>query len=230
MHDGEKFLVQKYALAVTPSLALVDPKPLDRSNIKILLAGISESRLGMAALPAIPNELASIQNLLGGDVLLNKSFTVDSFKKALSDKQVSIVHIASHGSFTGNENGNFLLAYDGKLSINQLNKSIGQTKFRKNPVELLVLSACETAVGDEKAALGLAGAAIQAGARSVMGSLWSVSDEGTAQLIEEFYRQLKDPSISKAEALKRAQTKLMQNETFQHPYFWSPFLMINNWL
>ncbi len=63
-----------------------------------------------------------------------------------------------------------------------------------------------------------------------MGSLWSVSAEGAAQLIEEFYRQLKDPSISKAEALQKAQTKLMSNETFQHPYFWSPFLMINNWL
>jgi filamentous hemagglutinin family protein len=230
LHDGEKFLVQKYALAVTPSLALVDPKPLDRSKIKILLAGISESVQGLPALPAVPNELASIKNLLGGDILLNQNFTVDNFKKALGDKEVSIVHIASHGSFTGNENGNFLLAFDGKLSINQLNKSIGQTKFRKNPVELLVLSACETAAGDEKAALGLAGAAIQAGARSVMGSLWSVSDEGTAQLVEEFYRQLKDPSISKATALQRAQKKLMQNHTFQHPYFWSPFLMINNWL
>ncbi len=93
-----------------------------------------------------------------------------------------------------------------------------------------MLSACETAVGDEKAALGLAGAAIQAGARSVMGSLWSVSDEGTAQLVEEFYRQLKDPSISKAAALQKAQTKLMQTGAFQHPYYWSPFLMINNWL
>ena len=215
---------------MTPSLALVDPKPLDRTKIKLLLAGISDSVQGMPALPAVPQELAAIQKLLGGDILLNQDFTLDNFKKALGDKEVSIVHIASHGSFTGNENGNFLLAFDGKLSINQLNKSIGQTKFRKNPVELLVLSACETAAGDEKAALGLAGAAIQAGARSVMGSLWSVSDEGTAQLVEEFYRQLKDPSISKAAALQRAQTKLMANETFQHPYFWSPFLMINNWL
>ncbi|MCH8207857.1 MAG: CHAT domain-containing protein [Nitrospinae bacterium] len=230
LHDGEQFLAQKYALAVTPSLALVDPKPLDRSKIKLLLAGISESVQGMPALPAVPQELAAIQKLLGGDILLNQDFTLDAFKKALGDKEVTIVHIASHGSFTGNENGNFLLAFDGKLSINQLNKSIGQTKFRENPVELLVLSACETAAGDEKAALGLAGAAIQAGARSVMGSLWSVSDEGTAQLIEEFYRQLKNPTISKAVALQRAQTKLMQNEKFQHPYFWSPFLMINNWL
>jgi CHAT domain-containing protein len=230
LHDGDQFLVQKYALAVTPSLALVDPKPLDRTKIKMLLAGISDSVQGLPALPAVPDELASIKNLLGGDILLNQNFTVDNFKKALGDQEVSIVHIASHGSFTGNENGNFLLAFDGKLSINQLNKSIGQTKFRKNPVELLVLSACETAAGDEKAALGLAGAAIQAGARSVMGSLWSVSDEGTAQLVEEFYHQLKDPSISKAAALQKAQNQLMQNNSFKHPYYWSPFLMINNWL
>ncbi len=231
LHDGEQFIVQKYAVAVTPSLSLIDPKPLERSKMKLLLAGLSESVQGYPELAAVPQELASIQKLYGGSVLMDQNFTLERFEEELTnDRSLSLVHIASHGSFTGNGFGNFLLAFDGKMSINRLKKSIGKTKFRETPVELLVLSACQTAAGDDQAAFGLAGSAIQAGARSVMGSLWSVSDLGTAQLVEEFYRQLKDPENSKAEALRLAQNKLLAQKEFQHPYFWSPFLMINNWL
>ena len=216
---------------MTSSLSLIDPKSLDRSAApKILLAGLSESVQGFPALGAVREELSAIQNLYGGEILLDQDFTLERFENALRDTDVSIVHIASHGSFTGNQSGNFLLTYDGKLSMDRLRQSIGITKFRKNPVELLVLSACETAAGDDRAALGLAGVALKAGARSAMGSLWVISDEGTALLIEEFYKQLKDPSVSKAKALQKAQNKLIEKEGFQHPFFWSPYLMINNWL
>jgi CHAT domain-containing protein len=101
--------------------------------------------------------------------------------------------------------------------------------LRKNPVELLTLSACQTAVGDERAALGLAGVAIKAGARSALASLWFVNDESTSKLVTEFYQQLQNPTLSKAQALQQAQKSLME-QGYQHPLYWAPFLLIGNWL
>ena len=93
-----------------------------------------------------------------------------------------------------------------------------------------MLSACETAAGDERAALGLAGVAIRAGARSAMGSLWSVSDQATSTLVTEFYAALDRPGVSKARALQAAQASLLADPRYAHPYYWAPFLVINNWL
>jgi CHAT domain-containing protein len=95
---------------------------------------------------------------------------------------------------------------------------------------LLVLSACETATGDKQATLGLAGIAVRAGARSTLASLWTVGDEATAELMTSFYRELKDSDITKAEAIRRAQQKVLQNEAFSHPYYWSAFILLGNWL
>jgi CHAT domain-containing protein len=92
------------------------------------------------------------------------------------------------------------------------------------------LSACQTASGDKRAALGLAGVAVRAGARSTIASLWYVSDRATAQLMTEFYRQLSDRPQSKAQALRGAQQALLQNEEFSTPYFWSAFVLVGNWL
>ena len=99
-----------------------------------------------------------------------------------------------------------------------------------NPIELLVLSACESASGDDRAALGLAGVAIKAGANSALATLWQISDEATSELIAHFYRQLHDTSFTKAKALQQAQLELMSDARYEHPLFWSPFILINNWL
>jgi CHAT domain-containing protein len=92
------------------------------------------------------------------------------------------------------------------------------------------LSACETAMGDDQAALGLAGVAIKAGARSALATLWSINDRASSALVMEFYRQLGDSSVSKAVALQRAQLKMLADSAYDHPAYWSPFLLLNNWL
>jgi CHAT domain-containing protein len=107
---------------------------------------------------------------------------------------------------------------------------VGYFKVRGQPLELLSLSACQTAAGDDRAALGLAGIAIKAGARSALATLWFVNDEASSALVVEFYRQLKNPSMSKAMALRQAQLKVLENPEYQHPIFWAPFLLLNNWL
>jgi CHAT domain-containing protein len=114
--------------------------------------------------------------------------------------------------------------------MDRLSQVVGLFRFRETPLELLTLSACETAAGDDRAALGLAGVAIKAGARSALATLWTVSDEASAVLVTEFYQQLHNASASRAAALQRAQQKLLADRRYQHPAYWSPFLLLNNWL
>jgi CHAT domain-containing protein len=104
------------------------------------------------------------------------------------------------------------------------------SRFRDEPVELLTLSACRTAAGDERAALGLAGIAVKAGARSALATLWYINDQASSEMVAEFYRRLAEPDMSKARALQEAQRTLMRDPRYRHPGFWSPFLLIGNWL
>ncbi len=230
LHDGERFLGARYALATTPGLTLTDPRPIERKNVELLANGLSVSVQGFPSLPSVDDEIASIERLYGGTILKNKEFVVANMERALSKNPFSIVHIASHAQFDSNLDSTFLLTYDGKLSMNALEQFIGSTKFRDDPVELLTLSACQTAAGDDRAALGLAGIAVKAGARSAVATLWTVNDPASAALVTEFYEQLKDPGISKARALQRAQLQLAEDLRYWHPSYWSPFLLIGNWL
>ena len=114
--------------------------------------------------------------------------------------------------------------------MDELRQTIGARRYQEDPVELLVLSACETAAGDDRAALGLAGVALQAGARSAVATLWFINDESTAAMVSEFYRQLDESQLSKAEALRAAQLYLLDQSHYRHPSYWAPFLLIGNWL
>jgi len=230
LHDGERFLLERYAVAITPSLDLLAPRPLDPGASQLLLAGVSEAVQGYPELPSVEGELAAIEALYGGEVLLNASFDAEGLASALRNQRPGIVHLASHAEFTGDPDSSFVLTHDDRLSMEELTSLVRTARYGDEPVELLMLSACETAVGDERAALGLAGVAIRAGARSAMGSLWSVSDEATSQLVVGFYEALDDAGMSKAGALRQAQQQLMAEARFRHPYYWAPFLVINNWL
>jgi CHAT domain-containing protein len=230
LHDGKQFLIEKYALAVTPSLTLTDPRPLPQEAVSALAAGVSESVANFPPLPHVRDELQGIQQLYGGTVLLNQDFSPTSLAQTVDQGQFSIVHIASHGEFAADPAKSFLLTSQGKLTLTQLAKTIGQLRFRDQPLELLTLSACETAQGDDRTALGLAGVAIQAGARSAVATLWRVSDEATAVLMQRFYEHLRAPGTSRAQALQQAQLSLLHDPNYASPVYWSPFLLINNWL
>jgi filamentous hemagglutinin family protein len=230
LHDGKDFIIRNFAVATTLGLSLTNPEPLAIRKNHILLSGVSEAINGFPALDSVPGELNSIKQLIGGDVLLNRDFTVANFEEKVRDNAYSIIHIASHAQFTNQAGGSFLQAYDKPMYMDDLNLALSTTKYRDQALELLVLSACETAISDERSALGLAGAGIKAGARSALGSLWSIGDESTAELIENFYRQLNHNKVSKAQALRIAQLSLLDNKQFAHPFHWSAFLLIDNWL
>ncbi|RKZ64650.1 MAG: hypothetical protein DRQ99_15185, partial [Candidatus Parabeggiatoa sp. nov. 3] len=235
LHDGQQFLIQQYALAITPGLCLSQPQPLGQKEKTILLGGLSEAVQGFSSLPCAKFELKMIQNLFettDKPLLLNRQFTIPTLQTELAQKGHSIVHIASHGQFSGNLDKTFILTYDDKLSLNKLEQMMRLATIKGKPVELLTLSACETAVGDDRAALGLAGVALKAGVKSALASLWKVDDIATQAIIIEFYRQLQHNAMSKVKALQKAQTMMLTDKRYaahQHPYFWSAFLLIGNW-
>ncbi|HXV11013.1 MAG TPA: CHAT domain-containing protein, partial [Burkholderiales bacterium] len=191
---------------------------------------LTESVQGFAPLPFVADELQNVQKLYGGTVRQDQQFTVPRMEKDLGDTPYQIVHIASHAQFDSDVNKTFLLTYDGRIGMNKLEQILGLSKFRTDAVELLTLSACETAAGDDRAALGLAGVAIKAGARSALATLWTVNDPASAELVSSFYRELQEPSVSKARALQQAQLGLLKDARYRHPSYWSAFLLIGNWL
>jgi CHAT domain-containing protein len=230
LHDGSSFLIKKFALALTPGLTLTDPKPLNRDTLRVLAVGLTKSVQGFPPLPYVAEEIESIQQLYKSEQLINDAFQTLRLEQKLQDGQYDILHIATHGKFSTDINNSFLLTFDGKLTMETLNQLVGLFRFRQEPLELLTLSACQTGVGDDRAALGLAGVALKAGARSALATLWFINDEASAALISAFYRQLQNPSLSKAVALQQAQIALLSDPVYEHPAYWSPFLLLNNWL
>ncbi len=235
LHDGKKFLIEKYAIAVTPGLTLMEPTPMKHGSVSVMTNALTEAvqRDGhdYPALPYVKEEVAKIQQMYGGMTLLNQQFCGRMVQKTLNDEPFSIVHFASHGEFSGDASKTFLLTYDDRISLTDLERIIRPAQLRDKPVELLCLSACQTAAGDDRAALGLAGVAVKAGARSAMATLWYVNDEASTNLITGFYQELRDiPGISKAKALQHAQIRLLSNEATSHPSLWAPYLLIGNWL
>ena len=236
LYDGDRYLIEKYAIATTPGLTLTDASPLEKQRLRVLVSGLSDAVQGFPALPAVDAELSTIQDIFGennGTLLKDQSFVLGNFEQELTKRPYNIVHIASHGQFESDIRKSFLLTYNEKLDMDRLEEYMQLRRFSDEPVELLTLSACQTAAGDDRAALGLAGIAIKAGARSALGTLWFVNDEASSILVSDFYRQLRRQGLSKVKALQQAQLALVrapESRRFKHPGYWSPFLLIGNWL
>ena len=235
LHDGEQFLIQKYAIATTPSLSLTTPNPSNRQNLRALALGLSESASidgrDYPPLPYVRQEIDQVQQQLQrSKLLLNKEFTPQRLQQELEENTYPIIHIATHGVFGTVPEDTFLVTGSKqKLTINELDTLIRTTEGTE-PLELLTLTACQTAIGDERSALGLAGVAVQAGAKSALASLWSIEDAATAQMANRFYQGLNNPGTNKAQALREAQVALLEGGQYAHPAYWAPYILIGNWL
>ena len=229
LHDGKQYLVEKYNIALTQSLQLFEPKPLTEITLEALSAGLTQERFGFAPLQYVAQEITQIESQLPSEVLLDREFTSTNLDNEVKSTATPILHFATHGQFSSQAEDTFILAWDEPINVNELDNLLRtREESVTSTLELLVLSACETAKGDDRATLGLAGVAIRAGARSTLASLWLVDDESTALLMSEFYQKLKT-GINKAEALRQAQLSLLQGK-YQHPRFWSAFILLGNWL
>lgn len=236
LYDGEKYLTEKYNIGLTPGLQLLPPTPIASQQLKALTAGLTEARQGFPSLPGVGIEFERIQQKINTKKLLNESFTEANFKATFQEVHFPIVHFATHGEFSSNAEDTFILTWDDRINANELDNLLRLEERQGAIIELLILSACQTAVGDKRAALGLAGVAVRAGARSTLASLWYVSDEATAELMSTFYQELLKQNLTlgrrqtKAEALSAAQRAMIQSPEFSHPYYWAAFVLVGNWL
>ncbi|MGF1516099.1 MAG: CHAT domain-containing protein [Elainellaceae cyanobacterium] len=235
LYDGDQYLIQRYAIATTPSLSLTSLTPAPRRQLRALALGLSESATvgnqEFASLRGVDRELAQIKvRLPGSRSLLNDAFTLTSLQDELQENDYAIIHMATHGEFGAEPEDTFLVTGDKqKLTIGQLEAALRQTGGTRQ-IDLLTLTACKTAIGDTRATLGLAGVAVQAGARSAIASLWSIDDLSTAVMVDDFYAALSDANLTKAKALQTAQVAAIERGDRQsRPGFWAPFLLIGDW-
>ncbi|BAY84326.1 TPR repeat protein [Calothrix parasitica NIES-267] len=232
LHDGEKFIIEKYNIALTPSLQLFESRNIPSQQFKALTGGLAKARQGFSALPGVETEITRIANFLKTQTLLNEQFTRPQVQNKIETAPFSVIHLATHGQFSSKAEDTFLLTWKDRINVKDLGKWLktpSSNLRNREPIELLVLSACQTAKGDKRAALGLAGVAVRSGARSTLATLWSVQDKSTADLVTEFYRVLTQDGINKAQALRQAQLSLLKDTKYQHPYYWSPFVLVGNW-
>jgi filamentous hemagglutinin family protein len=252
LYDGEQFLIERYSVGMMPSLALTDTRYRDVRGLPMLALG-AERFNELDPLPAVPVELGLIGGSLWpeAEVLLNEDFTIADLTAARAENTYGIVHLATHAEFKRGDLSQSYIQFwgDTRLSLDQLR----QLRLNDLPVELLVLSACRTALGSLEAELGFTGLAVQAGVKSALGSLWYVDDVGTLMLMSEFYAQLR-VQTTKAEALRQAQLALLRGEVrlegnqlvgswgslpvgnafgdgtldFSHPYFWGAFTLVGS--
>jgi CHAT domain-containing protein len=250
LHDGQQFLIEQYSVGMMPSLSLVDVRYQALNQPNILAMGASQFS-DQTPLPAVPTELAIITRQQRQPAYLNEAFTLATLRDKAQARQSQVLHLSTHAFFQPGAPDQAYVKLWGEEEL-QLTAFRDLKLYEEPPLELLVLSACQTAVGDRGAELGFAGAALQAGVKSVLASLWSVSDLGTMRLMGEFYEQLNHPHVTtKAEALRQAQLGLLRGEAriedgflgdltlppelanqsntdLTHPYYWSAFTLIGS--
>lgn len=237
LYDGNNYLIQQYSISLAPGLQLVQDKlnEANLSKLKFLAAGISQDNpvqgQNYVALFEVERELNEVQQKLKAQLLLNKEFTEEVFESKLKKHEFSAIHIATHGKFSSNSEQTFIVAWGKKIGVEKLGtllRTINGEK-RKN-LELLVLSACETAQGDNRATLGISGISIKAGVRSTIASLWLAKDNMAPELFKVFYEIIsKNPEIYKAKALQQAQINLIETDRSITPYYWSPYILVGDW-
>lgn len=270
LHDGQRYLVEKLAVATAPGLSMTRISGGQSRPSRSLIAGLAEPgpvveklsagalssilqpgsqpsrQLGKAdqqplntrqvreardalRLPGVRQEVEALSSQLNSPPLLDGAFTLGAFSRSLGSGEYDIVHIASHGVFGGSGAESFILTHDELLTMDKLQGLLRADNLRRHPIRLLTLSACETAEGNERAPLGIAGAALKANAETALGTLWPVEDAAATLVMQKFYAGLGREGLSRAEALRRAQLAALQDKRFAHPFYWAPFIIVGNW-
>ncbi|MEH2053748.1 CHAT domain-containing protein, partial [Nostoc sp.] len=263
LFDGQQYLIERYSVSTILNAGLTDVKerlPHNKQEIRVLAMGVSKAFPGFNALSNVPNELATIiqqsgkaqQGIFPGSEFLNEKFTFSSLRDNLTGNK--ILHLATHGKFeSGRPENSYLLSGSGEpLTVDKI-QTLGNYM---SDTHLVVLSACETALGGENAdGLEISGMSfyfLTNGAKAVIASLWLVNDASTSQLMQQFYQNLSTGQMTKTEALRQAQLTMLKSNSqgsdsnrssvnyklgqgeqsisrnLSHPYYWAPFILIGN--
>ncbi|AFY39381.1 filamentous hemagglutinin outer membrane protein [[Leptolyngbya] sp. PCC 7376] len=207
LHDGDRYLIENYSLAVVPSFFDITSDYSSLKNVPVLAMG-ADSFEELDPLPGVEVEVGAIANLTNGKGVLNEEFTVQNLKNLRNTEGFPIVHLATHAQFnSGKPKKSSIHLWNDQLKLSDLD----DLSLDNPRVDLLVLSACQTALGSRDAELGFSGLTIASGSKSALGSLWSVSDSGTLILMQNFYQKLKTEP-TKAAALRRAQLEMLHGD------------------
>ncbi|ELS03786.1 hypothetical protein Xen7305DRAFT_00035100 [Xenococcus sp. PCC 7305] len=231
LHDGQQYLIEKYNIALIPGLQLPLFEASKSSEYSLLIGSVTQARQGFSNLPSVEREVEQVSQITTSKILLNEEFTGSSLAEQLDNLENSsplILHFATYAQFSSQVEDAFVLDWSDRLSINYFSKLREKNKT-KGAIELLVLTSGTTVAEDSNAILGLTAMAICSGAKSTVATIWLTRDRSTVSLITEFYRLLTQENISKSEALRKAQISLLQDSQYQHPYYWSSFVLFGDW-
>ena len=224
----QKYLCQTYAVVTLPALRLTQKKSLKQSPF-ILQCGLSLERHGYSELPQVKVELDKIHQIMGGKMLENTNFTTTRLQNELNNTPYNTLHFSTHGTFGNSPRDIQLNTYDKPLKLKNLNSLVELCNYRNQPIDLLTLSACDTARGDERAALGLGGVAVKTGVATAVASLWKVDDKAASEIMTSFYQSLKNNKGQKAQSLRLAQISMIDSDQYSHPFYWAPFVLMGDW-
>lgn len=230
LYDGQQYLIQKYAIALNPALNLLPPESIKKIKLKALTAGLTQPRHGESPLGNVSLEFNQIKSEVPSTILLNQQFTTASLQHQIESKSFPIVHLATHAQFSSEAAKTYILAWDKPIFVKDLDLLLRSNDSQHEAIELLILSGCQTAKGDRRAALGLAGVAVRAGARSTLATSWATYDDSSALFMSEFYKQLAQNKLNKAQALRQTQLFFINNSDYPLPIFWASYVLLGNWL
>ncbi len=237
LYDGNRYLVENYSLVLAGAAQSLPPQKLKQLNT--LFGGISKEAPSFTA-PSAPPNLLPLPGVVGeGEAigrfskihqLLNQNFTLERVQTSLTRQSPTILHLATHGQFSSDPQQTVILSWNQAINAPELDQLVRPSRSSNlSSIELLILSACETAKGDRRSSLGLAGVAARAGARSTVASLWLADDQAAAQMMAVFYKELQ-AGLPKAEALRQAQLSLRADSQYRHPFQWANFVLVGSWL
>lgn len=235
LYDGKQYLVERYAIALELGLEVQEPAPMNRPTLQVLAASLTDAPPNFEQYDKLENVNKELDKIERSGVktrlLRDAAFTRDGFKQELTTNNFQVIHLATHGQFGTDRTNTFILAADGKIQVDELDQLFRtQRERRTNPLNLLILSACQTATGNDRAVLGIAGTAVRAGAQSAIAGLWTLADEPSVLFTQTLYQYLGQPQVSRAEALRRAQVALLNDENYSHPRYWAPYVLVGSWL
>jgi len=249
LHDGQQYLVERFGLSVFTEAARDKLKDRPAKAWQLAGLGLTEAMHGFNALPSVEKELNSIiqngtddkEGILQGIIYLNADFNRKNLSAVL-DKGYPVLHIASHFIFqpTTDQNSFLLLGNGQELTLAEIRDAYDFGK-----VDLLTLSACQTAMGGTYAKgqeiEGFGALAQKQGAKGVLATLWPVDDQSTGQFMQQLYRIHTLNPVTKGQALRQAQqsfiaarkamgAQAIYPKYYDHPYYWAPFILMGNWL
>ena len=226
LHDGKKFLIEKYTISNSLDFEIESQNLNNSKKARILAFGLESSSTNLPSLPQVKQELDSMESNFGAKTFINDQFNLKNFQKETDNSKYNIIHIATHGRFGGTAENTFLQAYQRKINLKEFEEILNQRRIDNN-IDLLTLTACDTAVGNNRAILGLAGVAIRANIDNVLGTLWNISDQEIVNLISTFYHYWLNENYPKSEALRLAKIDMLKNPNY-HPAIWSSLILIES--